>query len=38
MKNKLNKTNQDPKLENPVYPLSSGIKNKNYDNNQNYEK
>ena len=38
MKNKLNKTNQDPELENPVYLLSSGIKNKNYDNNQNYGK
>jgi hypothetical protein len=38
MKNKLNKMNQDPELENPVSPFSSGIKNKNYDNNQNYGK
>lgn len=38
MNNKHNKTNRDPELKNPVSPLSSGIKNNNYDNNQNYGK
>ena len=36
MNNKLNKMNQDFELINPDCPLTCGINNNNYSNNQNY--